>query len=112
MRLVLIVLTPLMTAALATPAPTPVPAPAPVPQLTQRGDAGRQNCRGKIEQVRQERGLPKLDRGNAGDDNPMAILAVDRQIAGCDVLVMKNNTSDIRPLPEFSDAPPRMQPLR
>jgi hypothetical protein len=110
MRFVLMLLTPLISASVDTPAPIPPPAPA--RQLANRGEAVGQNCRGKIERVRQERGLPKLDRGNATDERPVAILAVDRQVDGCEVLVMKDNASDIRPLPHFSDGPAHMRPLR
>jgi hypothetical protein len=111
MRLVLPFLAPLMIA--STPSPQQPPQPA--PQLgngAQLPDSLRRNCRGRIEAVRAERGLPKLQRDNAIPDEPLKILAVDKIIDGCEVLVMKNNTTDIRPLPDYSDRPARMQPLR
>lgn len=67
------------------------------------------NCRGKIETVREERGLPKLRRENAQRGDAMMILAVDKTIDGCEVLVMANDTRDVRPLPEFRDGPARLQ---
>jgi hypothetical protein len=56
-------------------------------------------CRDRIQQIRDERGLPKLDRDNASSDEPLLIAAVDQRIGGCSVMVMRNDTSDIRPLP-------------
>jgi hypothetical protein len=56
-------------------------------------------CRDAIQQIRDERGLPKLDRDNAASDEPLLIAAVDQRIGGCSVMVMRNDTSDIRPLP-------------
>ncbi|MBO0750226.1 MAG: hypothetical protein J2O44_07345 [Porphyrobacter sp.] len=66
-------------------------------------------CRDRIEQVREERGLPKLKREDTGSDKPLLIAAVDKRIGGCEVLVMRNNLSDIRPLPEPA-GPARMRP--
>ena len=79
-------------------APQAVP-PEPVPgTLTARTDP-QAVCRDRIELVRQERGLPKLQRDTAAPDDPLLIAAVDKRIGGCSVLVMRNDTSDIRPLP-------------
>jgi hypothetical protein len=66
-------------------------------------------CRDRIQTVRAERGLPKLDRGDARADKPLLILAVDQRIGGCSVMVMKNDTSDIRPLPAPKDGPVRLE---
>lgn len=66
-------------------------------------------CRDRIQTVREERGLPKLDRGNASKEEPLFIAAVDKRIDGCSVMVMRNDTSDIRPLPAPPIAPPRVQ---
>jgi hypothetical protein len=109
MRPVLVLLAPLLMASTVPSVPQPTPSPGISVQQSQ--PVGR-NCRGRIEAVRDERGLPKLQRDNAAPDQPLLILAVDRTIDGCEVLVMKNNASDIRPLPEFSEKPAQLQPLR
>jgi len=56
-------------------------------------------CRDRIHEVRRENGQPALDR-DAAQEKPLFIAAVDKRIGGCSVLVMRNDTSDIRPLPE------------
>ncbi len=66
-------------------------------------------CRGRIEEARQERGLPKLDSDKADDGDPLFIAAVDRMMDGCEVLVMRNNLADIRPLPARA-GPARLRP--
>lgn len=79
-------------------APQAVP-PEPVPgALTVRTDQ-KAVCRDRIELVRQERGLPKLQRDTASPDEALFIAAVDRRIDGCSVMVMRNDTADVRPLP-------------
>jgi hypothetical protein len=55
-------------------------------------------CRDRIQEVRRELGKPALDRDAAPQD-PLFIAAVDKRIDGCSVMVMRNDTSDIRPLP-------------
>ncbi len=67
-------------------------------------------CRDRIQQIRDERGLPKLDRDNATSDEPLLIAAVDQRIGGCSVMVMRNDTSDIRPVPT-EEGSPRLQRL-
>lgn len=69
-------------------------------------------CRDRIEQVRAAIGLPRLDRDNATDEKPMLIAAVDKRIGGCSVMVMRNNLSDVRPLPTAPQGPARLRPLR
>ena len=101
MRVVL----PLIALVLATgAAPSPAPAPetnAAAPQVTINPTNGKAVCRETIQEVREERGLPWVDRGTAEEpDQPLLIAAVDKTIDGCSVLVMRDNTSDIRPLPE------------
>ena len=65
---------------------------------------GKVICRDKIQQVRAERGLPWVDRGTAVDpDQPLLIATVDHRIDGCSVMVMRDDTSDVRPLPEPRD---------
>ena len=61
---------------------------------------GKAVCRETIQEVREERGLPWVDRGTAPDpDQPLLIAAVARTIDGCSVLVMRDDTSDVRPVP-------------
>ena len=74
-------------------------------------DDSRTNCRSRIETTRAERGLPPLQRDTAKPSEPLFIAAVDKLIDGCEVLVMRNNLSDIRPLPEFADGPGKLTPL-
>jgi hypothetical protein len=96
---------PLIALVLTTGA-APPPAPAPdtttvVPQVTINPTNGKAVCRETIQEVREERGLPWVDRGTVVEpDEPLLIAAVDKTIDGCSVLVMRDNTSDIRPLPE------------
>jgi len=56
-------------------------------------------CRDRIQEVRRELGRPALQR-DASPQDPLLIAAVDKRVGGCSVLVMRNDTSDIRPLPE------------
>lgn len=67
-------------------------------------------CRDRIHLVRAERGLPLLQRDTASPDEPLFIAAVDHRLDGCGVLVMRNNTSDIRPVPRLP--PPTLMPAR
>ena len=66
-------------------------------------------CRDRIHEVRRELGKPALDR-DARPDEPLFIAAVDKRIDGCSVMVMRNDTSDIRPLPAPQEH--RMMPAR
>lgn len=70
------------------------------------------NCRGRIETARAELGLPKLPSDDTASGEPMFIAAVAKSIDGCQVLVMRNNLSDIRPLPKFENGGGKMIPLR
>lgn len=83
------------------------------PQANDEGtdQDSRRLCRDRIEQVRQDRGLPKLDRGNAAPDEPLLIAAVDMRLGNCSVMVMANNINDIRPLPPSSDTA-RLRPTK
>jgi hypothetical protein len=103
--------------ALTAPAGLGLPGTAPPPSvLRDRGEAtdprASQICRDRIEAVRDERGLPKLSRDNTAPAEPLLIAAVDKRIGGCSVLVMRNNTNDIHPLPQFQDGPPKLTPLK
>jgi hypothetical protein len=70
------------------------------------------NCRDRIEQVRQERGLPKLRRETAKPGEPLHFYAVLREMDGCQVLVMANDQRDIRPLPDRPEGPARLYPAQ
>ena len=105
MRFILSILAPLAIAATA-----PVHPPAEV--TTPEGAGFRENCRDRIELVREERGLPKLERDSASPDEALLIAAVDKRVDGCSVMVMRHDTSDIRPLPEFKEGPAQLRPAR
>lgn len=73
------------------------------------------NCQDRIEAVRTERGLSSFDRENANpedDAEALMIYAVYRNINGCDVLVMANNSSDVRPLPQYDKEDWRVRPAQ
>ncbi|QZH74835.1 MAG: hypothetical protein JY451_14480 [Erythrobacter sp.] len=59
--------------------------------------AEERNCTDTIELVREERGLPLLDRNTADPDAPILFKAVDHNVDGCDVLLVGDG--DVRPLP-------------
>ena len=98
----------LATSAAAEPDPAPQPA-LPLPDAPLTLPEGRVPCRDTIHAVREQRGLPELRRETASADEPLLIAAVDHRIAGCSVMVMRNNTSDVRPLPAVPPGPPRVQ---
>jgi hypothetical protein len=89
-------------------APSVVP-PEPVPGTLSAATDSEVVCRDRIHEVRQERGLPKLQRDTASPDEPLLIAAVDHRIGGCSVMVMRNDTADVRPIPATGEA--RMQRL-
>lgn len=68
-------------------------------------------CRDRIHDVRQERGLRKLEREN-GVHKPYLIKAVDQRIDGCSVMVMHHDINDVRPLPDVQSLPARLIPIR
>lgn len=82
--------------ALSVAAPSPVPA----------------NCGDRIERVREELGQPKLQRETESPDKPLLIAAVDKRIDGCAVMQMHRDVNDLRPLPEPSEGPVRLMPVR
>ena len=104
MRLVVPLIALFLTSAAAPPqaeteAPGEERVEAPVVEIDPT--TGKAICRDKIQQVRAERGLPWVDRGTAVDpDQPLLIATVDHRIDGCSVMVMRDDTSDVRPLPE------------
>ena len=63
------------------------------------GDGSSAVCRDRIQEVRRDSGKPALQR-DASPQDPLFIAAVDKRVGGCSVLAMRNDTSDIRPLPE------------
>ena len=72
----------------------------------------RERCKEKIRQVRAEAGKPEIDseQETADPEKPLVIAAVDQSVDGCKVLVMKQDTSDIRPVPEPRKGPVRIEP--
>jgi len=72
----------------------------------------RADCGDRIETVRAERGLPRLEREPADPDEPLLIAAVHKQIDGCSVLVMRYDTSDVRPMPRIDGQEARLRPAR
>jgi hypothetical protein len=115
MRVVLAISALLLNAAAVTPPTAVVPHGTPPPVSPHQGDqaadaSNNRACRDRIERVRHERRLPKLDREKASDV-PLLIAAVDERIDGCSVLVMRDNINDIRPLPQSDDAP-AFRPLK
>lgn len=68
--------------------------------------AGQVPCRDTIHEVREARGLP---REATAPEPGQLIAAVDHRINGCSVLVMRNDTSDVRPLPAMPDGSPQLQ---
>jgi hypothetical protein len=67
-------------------------------------------CRDRIQQVRAERGLQRLDQAPQTQAEGLLIAAVDKRIDGCSVMVMRNNSADVRPLP--APAPHRLMRAR
>lgn len=68
-------------------------------------------CARQIEQVRAEAGKPQIDPKPADPEQPLLIAAVDHRIEGCSLLVMRHDTSDLRPLPEARTQAPLLRPV-
>ena len=104
-KLVLPVLALCATAALAQQVePTSTSAPVdPEPPRDAPFEPDAENCEDRITAVRAANGQPKLERGTTSADDAQFIAAVDKRIDGCAVMVMRQDTSDIRPLPKPSD---------
>ncbi|HYD24298.1 MAG TPA: hypothetical protein VEB68_05845 [Croceibacterium sp.] len=108
MRVVL----PLVALALATGAAAREAAlPEPIPGAIVAQIGPKAVCRDRIHLVREERGLPKLEREPASAEEPLLIAAVDKRIDGCSVLVMRDDIRDVRPLPTF-EGPGRLERIR
>lgn len=80
--------------------------------LPNERSSGEAACRDRIRMARAERGLPQLERETASSDDPMFIAAVDHRLDGCGVLVMRNDTGDIRPVPAVPMDRPLLMPAR
>ena len=107
MRIVLPLIALALTTAAAPAPPAQVEEGIPMRELQVSPDPAL--CRDRIHEVREERGLPLLNRENAAPDEPLMILAVDKRIDGCSVMVMAYDTNDIRPVPTAPAGPPRVQ---
>ena len=106
-----------MKAALALLASAPLllaqPAEDPAPRdAVAASHPDERVCQDRIRTVREERGLPTLDRRTASPDQPYFIAAVDHRIDGCSVMVMRQNTSDVRPLPANPERAATLIPAR
>lgn len=112
MRVVL----PLAALFLATAA-APAPEPEPERVLPENGATmGRvigleenARCLDRVEEVRGEPGKHTPDSAKPSSD-PLLIFAVEKQIDGCSVMVMRNDVNDMRPLPGPSEH--RLMPAR
>jgi hypothetical protein len=94
----------------AVPAPAPgITIPMPAPNSPLVTPEGRVPCRDTVHAVREERGLPQLRRETAAPDEPLLIAAVDQRINGCAVMVMYDNTNDVRPLPALPQGSGHLQ---
>lgn len=92
----------LLTTGASAPQPVPVPPPQALVPWTAPviGTEGSSPvCRDRIHEVRRELGQPELEQ-DASSGDPLLIAAVDKRVGGCSVLVMRDDTSDIRPLPK------------
>ena len=107
-----ITLTALLACTAASPPPAPPLAERESRELQAVGDLGEAVCRDRIHTVREERGLPVIERGTADPDEPLFIAAVDHRIDGCSVMVMRQNTRDIRPIPKPDERAPLLRPAQ
>lgn len=108
-----------LTALLACTAASPPPdtkverfAAPEIKELEGPPGPGETICRDRIHTVRQERGLPELKSEKADPDEPYFIAAVDHRIDGCSVMVMRSDTSDVRPIPRPDDRAPLLRPAQ
>ncbi len=108
-------LLPILLVSVSATAKNPAPVPHPPLVSLHKGEmtdpSASPVCRDRIDVVRESRGLPKLRRDTVAPTKPLFIATVDERIDGCSVLVMRNNTSDVRPLPQFQDGPAKLTPL-
>lgn len=66
-------------------------------------DEGETICKDRIHEARTANSQPMLQRETARSEEGLLIAAVDQRINGCSVMVMYNDTSDIRPIPKPAD---------
>jgi hypothetical protein len=83
-----------------------------ISELQPPAASGETVCRDRIHTVREELGLPALGREHADPDQPLFIAAVDHRIDGCSVMVMRNDTSDVRPIPKPDERAPLLRPAQ
>ncbi|RJY08498.1 hypothetical protein D6201_03205 [Aurantiacibacter aquimixticola] len=67
-------------------------------------------CRDTIQQVREARDLPELEREPADPNEAILFKALAHRIDGCDVLLVGNG--DIRPIPAPAEGPVRPIPAQ
>ena len=70
------------------------------------------HCGDAVSDVREDRGLPRLDRRTASPEEPLFYAAVDHRVDGCTVLVMKDPEDGIRPVPETDPSKAEFIPAR
>jgi hypothetical protein len=100
-------------ATMAAGPPTPLDQPSyeePARAWTSIEDArpSAEECRQRIQHVRDQTGKPTLDRSPASPDKPMLMYAVDQKLDGCSVIVPVSDPSDLRQAPE--PRPPELIP--
>lgn len=71
-----------------------------------------EKCRDTIRHVREANGQPALRKDAAEPGEPLLIAAVDQRIDECSVMVMRRDTSDVRPLPVPAEGPAKLIPAR
>ena len=101
-----------LAAALLFTAAAPQAGPPDGPMSREYLDRKQEICRDRIHEVRAELGLPRLQRETASPDEPLFIAAVDKRVDGCSVLVMRRDTSDIRPIPKPPEQAPGLIPAQ
>ena len=83
-----------------------------LPVTARFSEDGETVCRDRTHTVREERGLPALDRETADPDEPLLIAAVDHRIGECSVMVMKHDTRDVRPIPKPDERAPLLRRIQ
>ena len=70
----------------------------------------RARCEEQIRKARSDAGQPEIEREPADPEKPLMLAAVHQTIEDCPVLVMKQDTSDIRAVPERPKGPLKIEP--
>jgi len=99
----------------ASPPSEPGAAPFAMPEILELqapSEQGEAVCRDRIHTVREERGLPAIERDTADSEEPLFIAAVDHRIDGCSVMVMKHDSRDVRPLPKPDERAPLLRRIQ